>query len=86
MCAAFADSMERLNKNVIIVIILSFDIVNSYAWTIVQCRHCSSHMGWRFTAVKKKLKPESFWGLCRSSLLPGLQNEDQNSEAWLPKI
>ncbi|KAI4827745.1 hypothetical protein KUCAC02_031117 [Chaenocephalus aceratus] len=41
-----------------------------YAWTIAQCRTCGSHMGWRFTAIKKHLSPPRFWGLTRSALLP----------------
>ncbi|XP_070192789.1 protein cereblon-like isoform X2 [Littorina saxatilis] len=41
-----------------------------YAWTIAQCHGCASHMGWKFTAAKKKLTPQKFWGLCRSSLIP----------------
>ncbi|GFR30803.1 protein cereblon [Trichonephila clavata] len=39
-----------------------------YAWTIVECEHCNSHMGWRFTAVDKNLKPNKFWALCRSAI------------------
>ncbi|RUS71602.1 hypothetical protein EGW08_020637 [Elysia chlorotica] len=39
-----------------------------YAWTIVQCKHCHHHMGWKFTATKKNLSPRKFWGLCRSSV------------------
>uniref|UniRef100_A0A3B3ZYH2 Protein cereblon n=1 Tax=Periophthalmus magnuspinnatus TaxID=409849 RepID=A0A3B3ZYH2_9GOBI len=41
-----------------------------YAWTIAQCRTCGSHMGWKFTATKKDLSPQRFWGLTRSALLP----------------
>jgi cereblon len=37
-------------------------------------------MGWKFTAVKKKVKPEKFWGLCRSSLLPGIQGDEDDQE------
>lgn len=44
-----------------------------YAWTIAQCHGCRSHMGWRFTATKKSLSPQKFWGLCRSSLVPDLR-------------
>ncbi|KAL8602511.1 hypothetical protein ACOMHN_065383 [Nucella lapillus] len=44
-----------------------------YAWTIAQCRGCASHMGWKFTATKKKLTPLKFWGLCRSSLVPSFR-------------
>ncbi|XP_066582632.1 protein cereblon [Prorops nasuta] len=39
-----------------------------YAWTIANCKHCGSHMGWKFTAVQGKLKPQSFWGLTRLNL------------------
>ncbi|XP_024458541.1 uncharacterized protein LOC7462291 isoform X1 [Populus trichocarpa] len=37
-----------------------------YAWTIAECASCETQMGWLFTATKKKLKPQSFWGI-RSS-------------------
>ncbi|KAF8407095.1 hypothetical protein HHK36_006220 [Tetracentron sinense] len=37
-----------------------------YAWTITSCATCESQMGWLFTAINKKLKPRSFWGI-RSS-------------------
>ncbi|GIY37542.1 protein cereblon [Caerostris extrusa] len=39
-----------------------------YAWTIMECSQCHSHMGWRFTAVEKNLKPTRFWALCRSAI------------------
>ncbi|XP_071082193.1 protein cereblon-like [Haliotis cracherodii] len=55
-----------------------------YAWTIVECKHCSSHMGWRFTASNKSLNPQKFWGLCRASLIPGIQNTDDTEEEWMP--
>ncbi|GAB1601965.1 protein cereblon-like isoform X1 [Argonauta hians] len=45
-----------------------------YAWTIINCSQCGSHMGWRFTAAKRKLAPQKFWGLCRASLIPGINN------------
>jgi cereblon len=55
-----------------------------YAWTIAQCRRCASHMGWRFTvAAGRDLKPDKFWGLCRSALRPSIDihvagNDDEN--------
>ncbi|CAH1784300.1 unnamed protein product, partial [Owenia fusiformis] len=55
-----------------------------YAWTIVQCAHCHTHMGWKFTATKKKLKPDKFWGITRSALLPGLENDDTSDSPWVP--
>ncbi|CAB4017201.1 partial [Paramuricea clavata] len=49
-----------------------------YAWTIAECEHCGNHMGWKFTAVNKKLVPHKFWGLTRASLRPSLkQDEDE---------
>ncbi|XP_070558131.1 protein cereblon-like isoform X2 [Ptychodera flava] len=59
-----------------------------YAWTICQCRGCASHMGWKFTSHKKKLKPEKFWGICRSSLIPDLEgtSEDEEDLNWQPVI
>jgi len=57
---------------------------SSYAWTITQCRRCSSHMGWRFTlAPGHNLKPEKFWGLCRASLKPGLQTRSETDDEAL---
>ena len=76
------------------------ELFDRYAWTIAQCADCSSHLGWRFTAVSKKSQPEKFWGLCRSSLLPSIvtrttqtENEDdfsqtntseQSADRWVP--
>ncbi|KAK2180255.1 hypothetical protein NP493_452g04005 [Ridgeia piscesae] len=59
-----------------------------YAWTIAQCNQCDSHLGWRFTVAGRgrSLRPEKFWGLCRSSLVPGLQKDSENpdDETWRP--
>ncbi|KAL9376411.1 hypothetical protein Peur_030531 [Populus x canadensis] len=41
-----------------------------YAWTVAECASCEIQMGWLFTATKKKLKPQSFWGI-RSSQVAG---------------
>jgi cereblon len=38
-----------------------------YKWTIVQCRLCSSHLGWRFR--NPSLKPSTFYGLTRNGLI-----------------
>uniref|UniRef100_A0A8C1G139 Protein cereblon n=1 Tax=Cyprinus carpio TaxID=7962 RepID=A0A8C1G139_CYPCA len=48
-----------------------------YAWTIAQCRTCGSHMGWKFSAVKKDLSPPRFWGLTRSALLPTIPQGEE---------
>ncbi|XP_041417639.1 protein cereblon isoform X2 [Xenopus laevis] len=48
-----------------------------FAWTIAQCRVCGSHMGWKFTAVRKDLSPQKFWGLTRSALQPRIPEPDE---------
>ena len=40
-----------------------------YAWTIAECRRCTAHMGWKFTASNHNLKPSKFWGICRSAIV-----------------
>ncbi|UYV67156.1 CRBN [Cordylochernes scorpioides] len=54
-----------------------------YAWTIVQCQQCSNHLGWMFHTATEKLKPQTFWGLCRSAMLPGV---DGDVERWRPLL
>ncbi|WAR25543.1 CRBN-like protein [Mya arenaria] len=58
-----------------------------YAWTIAQCKRCSNHMGWKFTATRKDLQPQKFWGLCRTSLAPGISDPDENPDvaSWTPR-
>ncbi|KAK3103864.1 hypothetical protein FSP39_022508 [Pinctada imbricata] len=56
-----------------------------YAWTIINCRQCSFHMGWRFTATRKDLVPQKFFGITRSAVVPGIQNaDDDEEEEWTP--
>ncbi|CAG0882700.1 unnamed protein product [Darwinula stevensoni] len=43
-----------------------------YAWTIAECPTCQCHLGWKFTAMSRGLKPKEFWGLCPRSLLLSL--------------
>jgi cereblon len=35
-----------------------------YSWTIMQCKMCSSHLGWQFTSAN--LKPDKFYGLAKN--------------------
>ncbi|KAM4721659.1 protein cereblon [Rhinophrynus dorsalis] len=48
-----------------------------FAWTIAQCRVCGSHMGWKFTAVRKDLSPQRFWGITRSALQPRIPEPEE---------
>ncbi|XP_068265721.1 protein cereblon isoform X4 [Nyctibius grandis] len=50
-----------------------------YAWTVAQCRICGNHMGWKFTATKKDMSPQKFWGLTRSALLPRIPEVEDDS-------
>lgn len=54
-------------------------VFDRYAWTIAQCRICGNHMGWKFTATKKDMSPQKFWGLTRSALLPRIPETDDES-------
>ncbi|XP_021928619.1 protein cereblon isoform X2 [Zootermopsis nevadensis] len=47
-----------------------------YAWTIAECRYCQKHMGWKFTATQKLMKPQKFWGICRRSIVTKLLTEE----------
>ncbi|XP_029457336.1 protein cereblon isoform X5 [Rhinatrema bivittatum] len=48
-----------------------------YAWTIAGCRICANHMGWKFTATKKDMSPQKFWGLTRSALMPRIPEMEE---------
>ena len=50
-----------------------------YAWVILNCKMCRGHMGWKFIATKKDLKPQRFYGITRYSL--DLQMENLEAEA-----
>jgi cereblon len=40
-----------------------------YAWQVVLCLQCSTHLGWRFNAASPGVSPPSFFGLIRSALV-----------------
>ncbi|CAH0663825.1 unnamed protein product [Chilo suppressalis] len=41
-----------------------------YTWSIALCRLCAAHVGWRFDAMKRRLRPQQFYGLCRNQVRP----------------
>jgi cereblon len=54
-----------------------------YKWTIVQCRLCGNHLGWRFR--NSSLKPSTFYGLTRNGLIfakntTGYDEDEQTEE------
>jgi hypothetical protein len=51
-------------------------LCSRYAWTIAECRYCHKHMGWKFTATQKLMKPQKFWGICRRSIVTKLVTEE----------
>ena len=42
---------------------------DGFAWTIMECRRCRSHLGWRFTAVE--VSADAFFGLIASRIREG---------------
>ncbi|CAH2088180.1 unnamed protein product [Euphydryas editha] len=41
-----------------------------YTWTIALCAACMAHVGWRFDAQRRNLRPQQFYGLCRNYVQP----------------
>ncbi|XP_041968868.1 protein cereblon-like [Aricia agestis] len=41
-----------------------------YTWTIAHCHTCMAHVGWRFDAQERSLRPQRFYGLCRNYVQP----------------
>ena len=39
-----------------------------FAWTILSCNICGNHLGWKFDATSKDLRPQRFWGLRREGV------------------
>lgn len=78
MCKIEADyKQSELSVHYLQIRFLSFFFSSRYAWTIAECAQCADHLGWRFTAVKKGLSPNKFWGLTRASLRPTLKYDEQ---------
>ncbi|KAF5283193.1 hypothetical protein FQA39_LY17385 [Lamprigera yunnana] len=63
-------------ETVTVLTVKNFNLVGSssqefswfpgYLWTIMQCRGCRSHIGWKFTS--DFLHPRAFYGLAKSGL------------------
>ncbi|XP_012543838.1 protein cereblon isoform X2 [Bombyx mori] len=47
-----------------------------YSWTVALCRDCRAHVGWRFDAIKRSLRPQQFYGLCRNYVQPRHHDQD----------
>lgn len=39
-----------------------------YSWTIMNCKDCGDHMGWKFKS--HKLEPAKFFGINRKAIQP----------------
>lgn len=48
-----------------------------YAWQIAVCKKCNTHIGWKFIAVIKNLKPKTFFGLSCKSLVVLPENKSR---------
>ncbi|XP_053616631.1 protein cereblon-like isoform X2 [Plodia interpunctella] len=51
-----------------------------YRWTVALCGGCMAHVGWRFDAMKRNLRPQQFYGLCRNYVQPRIEERDSESE------
>ncbi|KAI3454101.1 hypothetical protein Pfo_010764 [Paulownia fortunei] len=40
-----------------------------YAWSIAECITCGTQLGWYFSATKKKMRPQAFWGIRSSQVV-----------------
>lgn len=40
-----------------------------YMWTIIWCRKCLLHLGWRYRATKTSKHPQTFFGLCCKAIM-----------------
>ncbi|KAL0372147.1 UNVERIFIED_CONTAM: protein cereblon [Sesamum calycinum] len=40
-----------------------------YAWSIAECITCGTQLGWYFSASKKKMRPQAFWGIRSSQVV-----------------
>ena len=67
-------------KNVLSWNILQYQIYFRYAWTVASCSSCHSHIGWKFTADKRKLKPQKFYGLTRKAVKAKLISDNEEEE------
>lgn len=54
--------------------------IKGYGWQICCCKHCNSHIGWKFTGCKPDLIPDKFWGLTRKSLNHTYNKETQDTD------
>ncbi|XP_063537664.1 protein cereblon-like [Cydia strobilella] len=51
-----------------------------YTWCVAQCSACGTHMGWRFDAMKRQLRPAQFFALCRNLVLPRAERRHSDDD------
>ncbi|XP_063366294.1 protein cereblon-like [Cydia amplana] len=52
-----------------------------YTWRVAQCGACGTHVGWRFDAMKRKLRPAQFFALCRNVVMPRAERDRADADA-----
>jgi len=72
-----------LHLGIVVTYLLLVDVLSasSYAWTVLNCSSCAAHIGWRFTRIPTVTSnihgaPRTFWGICRSSILPAVARSE----------
>lgn len=51
-----------------------------YSWTVLTCDQCRTHIGWRFDADRRSLRPQYFYGLCRKYVQPVMHPDAHEHE------
>ncbi|CAG9814866.1 unnamed protein product [Phaedon cochleariae] len=54
-----------------------------YAWTVMHCKICSNHLGWKFTS--DVLRPKAFYGLAKNSfkvIIHKKPSSDHDHDLW----
>ncbi|XP_032522838.2 protein cereblon-like isoform X3 [Danaus plexippus] len=55
-----------------------------YSWTVALCSSCTSHVGWRFDARRRTLRPQHFYGLCRNFVRPRCDGDSSPASSPTP--
>jgi len=42
---------------------------DGYGWQLAFCRTCGLHLGWRYAAADRQVRPAEFWGILITQLL-----------------
>ena len=67
-------------ENLVFQYLTIFSWFPGYAWIITECLGCWSHIGWKFVATNRKLKPEKFYGFSRKNIEAKVEVPDESTD------